>query len=80
MYRLLTKNLDVLIPPRNEGYFERLGKQTVEMLRDIQDFITFIGHLFSYVLYLFKVQKIYVLKRSSIIYTSQVLMHCSSLD
>ena len=54
MYKLLTKDLDVLTVPRNVGYFEKLGKQTVELFRDIQDFITFIGHLFSTILYLFK--------------------------
>ena len=46
MYRLLSENLQENVVPKKQSYLERLGKKTFKAYRDIQEFITFIGHLF----------------------------------
>ena len=45
MYALLTKDIVPLVPPKEVNFFENLGKQTMELLSDIREFITFVGHL-----------------------------------
>jgi phospholipid/cholesterol/gamma-HCH transport system permease protein len=52
MYDLLCEHMSNEIPPRKEGFFEELGKGTVELFGDIKDFITFLGQLFSTFFYL----------------------------
>jgi len=47
MYDLLKKHMVEALPVRQTGFFEDLGKKTVDGLGDIKDFITFLGHLFS---------------------------------
>ncbi len=46
MYNLLNKNIPKVTPPRKIGFFEKLGRRTLDIYQDIQDFITFLGHLF----------------------------------
>ncbi|MDD3591619.1 MAG: ABC transporter permease [Sulfurovum sp.] len=46
MYDLLKQDHVVIEPPRGENLLEALGKNTVILLRDIKDFIEFIGHVF----------------------------------
>jgi len=46
MYDLLKEHMVEEILPRKEGFLEELGKSTVELLRDMKDFITFLGQLF----------------------------------
>ena len=47
MYDLLNKNIHTYEKPKIKGYFEKVGENTLEILSDIKDFITFVGHLFS---------------------------------
>jgi phospholipid/cholesterol/gamma-HCH transport system permease protein len=46
MYNLLKKNKQESITPVKKGILENLGKNTLEVYKDIIDFITFLGHLF----------------------------------
>jgi phospholipid/cholesterol/gamma-HCH transport system permease protein len=52
MYELLHEHMATGIPPRKEGFFEEIGKGTVEVLHDIKGFVSFLGELFSTFLYL----------------------------
>ena len=54
MYKLLTKDLDTVTPSTKVGYFERIGKNILEALSDVYDFITFLGQLSLTFLHLFK--------------------------
>ena len=47
MYTLLKKDTHAIIEPKKVTTLEEIGKNTIEILYDIRDFITFIGHLFS---------------------------------
>ncbi|WP_241497443.1 ABC transporter permease [Sulfurovum riftiae] len=47
MYDLLIGHMVEPVPERKSSFLEELGESTVEVLRDIKDFITFLGHLFS---------------------------------
>ena len=47
MYTLLNKNSTTLLHTKKSNLFEDVGKATLDILKDIKDFITFIGHLFS---------------------------------
>ena len=47
MHTLLSHNSEEIIRPRKVNFFEEIGEKTMEILYDIRDFITFIGHLFS---------------------------------
>jgi len=51
MYEMLLSHMASDIPPRGESFLENLGKATLSRLRDIRDFITFLGELFSTFLY-----------------------------
>ena len=62
MYDLLTRDLDALMPPRKVGFFENLGKQTYEVLYDLLDFVTFLGHLFLTFLHIFRRPKDFRIK------------------
>ncbi len=62
MYDLLTRDLDALLPSRKVGFFENLGKQTYEILHDLLDFVTFLGHLFLTFLHIFKRPKDFRIK------------------
>ncbi len=46
MYKLLSKNTWEVETPRKKSYFEKLGRDTIEVYNDLKSFITFIGHLF----------------------------------
>jgi len=52
MYDLLHEHMVQDIPPRKEGFFEELGKGTVDLLHDVRDFIAFLGQLFATIFYL----------------------------
>jgi len=47
MYTLLQKSENRIVAPQKEGFFEKIGKYTLNLLADIKVFTTFIGHLFS---------------------------------
>jgi len=47
MYELLKTHTGTPLRQRKSGFFEELGKSTLELCEDIRDFITFLGHLFS---------------------------------
>ncbi len=47
MYNLVKANTVEEISSRKIGFLEELGEKTVEIFKDITDFITFLGHLFS---------------------------------
>jgi len=51
MYNLVKANSVKEIPNRKKGFFEELGRKNIEALKDILDFITFLGHLFSVALH-----------------------------
>jgi len=53
MYDLLRSHVVDTIPERKETFLEGLGKSALEVLQDIRDFITFLGHLFYSLFYLF---------------------------
>jgi len=46
MYDLLNKNIHAYEKPRIKSYLEKLGENTLEVLSDIKDFVTFMGHIF----------------------------------
>ena len=46
MYNLLAKNIQEIEVPRKKAYLESLGKNALEIYKDIKSFTTFIGHLF----------------------------------
>jgi phospholipid/cholesterol/gamma-HCH transport system permease protein len=46
MYNLLNKNIQENATLRKKSYLENLGKHTLEIYKDIKNFITFTGHLF----------------------------------
>jgi phospholipid/cholesterol/gamma-HCH transport system permease protein len=46
MYNLLNKNFQEIEMPVKKGYLENLGKNTLEVYKEIKSFTTFIGHLF----------------------------------
>jgi len=45
MYRLLSHHVKEIVTPQKVNKFESIGKATMEVLFDIRDFITFLGHL-----------------------------------
>jgi len=47
MYELLKKHTVDPVAVRKSDFLEEIGKSTTELLCDIKDFITFLGHLFS---------------------------------
>jgi phospholipid/cholesterol/gamma-HCH transport system permease protein len=48
MYTLLKeKSLKEVIVPPKQTILERIGQNTVEIYKDLKDFVTFLGHLFS---------------------------------
>ena len=53
MYDLLRESDQEMIVPPKEGFFENIGKNTLEVYHDIKDFITFMGHLFAAVFHTF---------------------------
>ncbi len=62
MYELLTKDLDALPPPRKVRLLESIGRQTYEMMYDVYDFVTFLGHLAFTFLYILKRPKNFRIK------------------
>ncbi len=46
MYDLLNRDIQKSIAPRKENMLENLGKHTLEVTKDMKDFITFTGQLF----------------------------------
>jgi len=46
MYDLLLKTTSTYERPKRKSTLEKIGEQTVEILSDIKDFVTFTGHLF----------------------------------
>ncbi len=46
MYDLLIGHMVESVPVRKSSFLEALGKSTLEVFRDIRDFINFLGHLF----------------------------------
>jgi phospholipid/cholesterol/gamma-HCH transport system permease protein len=53
MYDLLREYMVEDIPQRKMGFLSEIGKSSVELLHDIKDFITFLGHLFAIAFYAF---------------------------
>ena len=47
MYNLIKAHTIEKIPVRSSNYFEDVGKKTENVFKDIKDFITFLGQLFS---------------------------------
>jgi len=47
MYALLKKSSHAIELPKKDGFLENIGKNTLEVFRDIKDFITFLGELFT---------------------------------
>ncbi len=47
MYALLKETDKEIAVPAKKGFIENLGRATIESYKDIQDFIVFLGHLFS---------------------------------
>ncbi len=54
MYRLLTEHDEALVEARKVSEFEKIGKTTMEVLVDIRDYVTFLGHLFLAFINIFK--------------------------
>ena len=54
MHALLSHDIEEVVSPRKVSEFEKIGKTTMEMLFDIRDFITFLGHLFLSFVNIFK--------------------------
>jgi len=52
MYDLLSSHIVDTIPERKEHFLESFGKSAFEVVQDIKDFITFLGHLFYSFFYL----------------------------
>jgi len=46
MYDLLNRDIQEPVMPRKKSALENLGKRSLEVYRDIKEFVTFIGHLF----------------------------------
>ena len=46
MYNLLNKNIHAFETPKKKSFLEIIGENTIEILSDIKDFVTFSGHLF----------------------------------
>ncbi|HIP62499.1 MAG TPA: MlaE family lipid ABC transporter permease subunit [Sulfurovum sp.] len=51
MYQLLQKSTQDVNIPKKRNFLERLGRDSMEVFKDIKDFIDFIGHLFSAMFY-----------------------------
>ena len=51
MYSLLKKSTHIPTTPKRDNFLENTGKNTVQVYNDIRDFITFIGQLFSTLIY-----------------------------
>jgi len=51
MHTLLSENSEEVISPRKMSEFEKIGKNTFEILYDIKEFITFLGHMSSALLH-----------------------------
>jgi phospholipid/cholesterol/gamma-HCH transport system permease protein len=47
MYQLLQKSENIIVTPHKVGFFEKIGKYTMDIVGDVKSFTTFIGHLFS---------------------------------
>ena len=47
MYDLLKKSSHEIAVPEKDSFLENIGKNTLEVFRDIKDFIAFLGELFS---------------------------------
>ena len=46
MYDLLKVDGEVIEPPKEIGVLENIGRNTIELGKDIKEFISFLGHLF----------------------------------
>ena len=47
MYVLLKESTSEVYVPKEEGFLAEVGKNAFEVIRDIKDFVTFLGELFS---------------------------------
>jgi phospholipid/cholesterol/gamma-HCH transport system permease protein len=47
MYNLLKANSQEPVPFREKGFLENIGKNTLDIYKDIKDFVTFLGQLFT---------------------------------
>ena len=47
MYGLLQESMRESVAPKKENFLENIGKDSLNILKDIKDFITFLGELFS---------------------------------
>jgi len=54
MYHLLCSNTQTVIPSKKSNFFETIGKSTLDILKDIQDFIIFLGHFSISIVNIFK--------------------------
>ncbi len=54
MYDLLRSHAIESIPERKETFLEGIGKSAMEVVHDVRDFITFLGHLFYALFYLLR--------------------------
>lgn len=45
MHTLLSHNSNEILHPKEVTFLETLGKNTIELLHDIRDFVTFLGHM-----------------------------------
>jgi phospholipid/cholesterol/gamma-HCH transport system permease protein len=54
MYDLLSSHIVDVIPERKKGFLEEIGKGALEVMHDVKDFITFLGHLFYALFYLLR--------------------------
>ncbi|MCB4766532.1 MAG: MlaE family lipid ABC transporter permease subunit [Sulfurovum sp.] len=53
MYNLLQEHTVENVSVQKSGFLEDIGKETIKILSDIKDFITFLGHLFATLFYTF---------------------------
>lgn len=51
MYTLLKNSPHMRVLPPKIGFLESLGRDTVELYKDMKDFVTFLGHLFMALLH-----------------------------
>ncbi len=54
MYRLLVSHKDETIPERKTTFFERIGKHTIEGVRDLKAFVDFLGRVVYTFFYLLR--------------------------
>lgn len=54
MYKLLISHDEEVLEPKKVSEFEKIGKTTMEVLVDMRDYVTFLGHVFLAFMNIFK--------------------------